>query len=333
MADVERRQQVLEVAMHCLRSAIESMERYGLDGCSAVGAEYQPRLERLRERLAPGATMDSLRETNETLDRDLREYAARAREYAKRETGQIKEILKALAGAAEGMVAHNNHYAKEFHAVGVRLDEISALEDPGALRNALNIQAGQLKSSVEAMTADSAAAASRIAGEMQVFEQRIREAQKLAATDPLTGLVNRREGERQLSERVEEGRPFCILLFDLDHFKSVNDRFGHLCGDQVLQRFSKLLRDRLRPSDVVCRWGGDEFLAILECSLRDAMTRAQQISAQLSGRQPYEIGGKEVRLEMKASAGVAEFHRGETLQQLFARADSLLYGAKANNRR
>jgi diguanylate cyclase (GGDEF)-like protein len=119
------------------------------------------------------------------------------------------------------------------------------------------------------------------------------------------------------------------MLFDLDRFKTVNDRYGHGAGDQLLRAFARRLRDQFRAEDLVCRWGGDEFLVILPCRIADAAARARQIADHLGGRYSVKCAGRELIVDVRASAGAAECEPGEIAEELFARADALLYECKA----
>jgi diguanylate cyclase (GGDEF)-like protein len=164
---------------------------------------------------------------------------------------------------------------------------------------------------------------------LQSFSARIQPQQgELAYLDPLTSVPNRREFDRQLAERLATDSDFCILLFDLDGFKSVNDSFGHLCGDEILRQLGARLSRQVRTSDFVCRWGGDEFAVILDCDLATAESRATKIAQWLSG--PYRVTsqGEELRIDVAISFGVAQRIPGETTEQLFHRVDESLYGKK-----
>ena len=151
-----------------------------------------------------------------------------------------------------------------------------------------------------------------------------------ACTDPLTGLANRRLLYDMLAKRIDEatryGRPFCVIIIDLDHFKQINDVHGHDVGDEVLREVSELLTDGLRQSDTVARWGGEEFLIMApEGRFDEAMRIAERCRRQLADRR---IAG----LQITASFGVAEYVPGETLSQVVQRADEALYRAKEEGR-
>jgi len=155
-----------------------------------------------------------------------------------------------------------------------------------------------------------------------------------AIRDPLTGLFNRGYLEetliRELARAERDGTPVSVIMMDLDHFKYVNDIYGHAAGDLVLQAFGKLLRQQSRVSDCVCRYGGEEFLALLPGMPLDvAIRRSEQWrSAVEAMRVTYE--GKEV--EVTVSIGIAIFERGSNKEELLKSADKALYAAKDKGR-
>lgn len=159
-------------------------------------------------------------------------------------------------------------------------------------------------------------------------EQALREA---ASLDPLTGLQNRRGGEGLLERAYigmrESGVPFSVIVADVDHFKAINDTWGHSVGDQVLESVSRLLRASVRATDGVVRWGGEEFLVILpHCDLRAATDQAERIRARLE-RTPQPQAGR-----VTLSLGVAQLGAEETVSHLIERADRALYQAKRQGR-
>ena len=157
--------------------------------------------------------------------------------------------------------------------------------------------------------------------------RRYREARQLAETDALTGFFNQRyfhETLRREALRAQRyDRRLALLILDLDDFKTVNDRIGHLAGDAVLAQVAERLRNEIRSVDVGCRVGGDEFAVIMpESTTEDASQLFQRMHEAVSTMSTP--GGGKVRI----SAGIAELHHGETAAGLFERADSALYRAK-----
>ncbi len=155
-----------------------------------------------------------------------------------------------------------------------------------------------------------------------------------ATRDALTGLVNRRVLATQLRQQVTQydGRPLSLLIFDLDLFKRINDTWGHTAGDRVLQVFADILRRHCRKSDLVGRFGGEEFLAILPgTALEEAREVAENIRRDCSLTQ-IKVEGAEQPIQFTTSIGVAERHPGEAADALLSRVDEGLYRAKTAGR-
>jgi diguanylate cyclase (GGDEF)-like protein len=157
--------------------------------------------------------------------------------------------------------------------------------------------------------------------------RRFREARRLADLDALTGLHNRRYFHETLSRECARAhryeRKLSLIVFDLDDFKEINDRIGHLAGDTVLAEAAERVRDVVRTADIACRVGGDEFAVILpESALNDADQLYRRIQNAISSR-PLGQGGK-----LFLSAGVAELRAEDDPVAFFQRADDALYRAK-----
>lgn len=155
--------------------------------------------------------------------------------------------------------------------------------------------------------------------------------QRLATTDRLTGAWNRRHFEQQVELAValarRHGTPLSLLLFDIDHFKSVNDRFGHLAGDRVLVEVCAKVRASLRKSDILARWGGEEFVVMLpHCALSGAVHLAEKLRRLLESAPVEGVG------VVTASFGVSQFAPQETVGECLRRVDSALYAAKSAGR-
>jgi diguanylate cyclase (GGDEF)-like protein len=165
-------------------------------------------------------------------------------------------------------------------------------------------------------------------------KERIALGHKTAAmTDPLTGLFNRRAffelGRQMIAQQARSRGPVSVLAFDLDHFKSINDRFGHAVGDDALRTFAATASGSMRATDIIGRIGGEEFVAILVGSATDAAMVAERVRA------AFEVAAVEIsshRMNATVSIGVATAAGAIELEALLAHADVALYRAKANGR-
>lgn len=157
----------------------------------------------------------------------------------------------------------------------------------------------------------------------------------MAERDELTGLHNRRymietlDSEKSRVDRSADGA-FCVCLIDMDHFKRINDTFGHAYGDIVLRNFARIAEDCIRGADMLGRWGGEEFLLVLpQTSVELAEACMQRVQAELA-RTAYEGLPRELRITI--SAGIAEYRAGGTIKELLDQADQALYRAKRYGR-
>ena len=158
--------------------------------------------------------------------------------------------------------------------------------------------------------------------------------EKMAITDKLTGAYNRYAFDIVINSILKDIQRkkfiLSVILFDIDYFKKVNDEFGHLAGDAVIKNIVKISMNTIRESDVLCRWGGEEFLILLkECSLDDAYEISEKIRKTIR-RTPIVYEGKKIFSTI--SLGVSQYHPSEKKDSLISRVDKLLYTAKQNGR-
>lgn len=152
-----------------------------------------------------------------------------------------------------------------------------------------------------------------------------------ASTDPLTGLPNRLFLDQTLEAEVARARrhafPMAVMILDIDHFKHINDRYGHQAGDRVLRELAQLLQQHKRRSDCIARWGGEEFVLVApHTDLRLALVIGDRLRMRVEGHQ-FSVSD-----QLSISMGVTEYRSPESVESLMSRADKALYHAKENGR-
>ena len=156
-------------------------------------------------------------------------------------------------------------------------------------------------------------------------------------TDPLTGLGNRKYFDRSIEAAVAaalaSGEPLSLLMFDIDHFKSFNDSYGHLTGDQVLRLVGMSLKQTIKGQDITARYGGEEFAVVLpNTGLRQALTVADHIRRAVMAKELKKKSTGEILGRVTISVGVSLLKAGDDTDSLIERADACLYAAKRNGR-
>ncbi len=159
-------------------------------------------------------------------------------------------------------------------------------------------------------------------------------AEYLARIDPLTGLLNRRalieQGERLRAAAQRHRRPLALIIFDLDHFKFINDLHGHAVGDEVLKETASLLQRLCRRDDLAARWGGEEFILLLpDTDISAAINLAERLREQLQQR---KLWAGDAQIELRASFGLAALSEQSSIDALIVQADKFLYQAKQGGR-
>jgi diguanylate cyclase len=173
--------------------------------------------------------------------------------------------------------------------------------------------------------------------EISNLQQSLEAIRAESLTDPLTGLGNRKYFDRSIETAVQnalaDGEPLSLLMFDIDHFKSFNDSYGHLTGDQVLRLVGMSLRQTIKGQDITARYGGEEFAVVLpSTALRQALTVADHIRRAVMAKELKKKSTGEILGRVTISVGVSMLKPGDDTDSLIERADACLYAAKRNGR-
>jgi diguanylate cyclase (GGDEF)-like protein len=285
-------------------------------------------LGELAERLQKDATPAIIEDSGNRFELELGRWADAVIEDLQKKTIDVKETMLTLAAAAERITQRDTVNSTRFGELTVRLQSIARLEDISAIRQQLTASALDLKANVQRMEEEGRATVRHLQTQIEIYRAQASESDRRASTDQLTGVKNRRGLELALESRRERQAPFSLILLDLNGFKEINDKHGHLAGDELLKLFAGELREQFRPADVVGRWGGDEFIVITDAPPGELEAFLNRVRRWVLGK--YKVRTPNGILEIKADAaiGVAAWDLREDADRLLARADSQMYADK-----
>lgn len=321
-------EELFRTTLESYRSVLTVMGESGAEACPAVGSKLRERLARLQEELTAQSEPDALQETGRKVETELSQWGSGAADYFKQRTSEVKELMMILARTEEVTGERDQRYTRQLQEFTGRLQSIADLQELAEIRDSLVRSAIDLKACASAMAEESQKSLARLRQDVTVYQARLDDAERLAGQDSLTGLDNRRRVESAIECRIGWRQPFSVLLLDLNGFKKLNDTYGHLAADEVLQQFAGELKAALRGSDVVGRWGGDEFMVVLDAGLEAARGQQGRIARWVLGDYTIRVGAASRKVAVSAAIGAAEWEPGDTLRSLLDRADAAMYRDK-----
>ena len=323
----------LNTAISCYRSALADMGRSGYRACPTYGAGLQRALSHVEKKLASKVTTGALQEANREVSEQLGKWGEQTAEHLKGKAEEVKGLLMVLACTAESMGERDQRYTSQLQQFTSRLTKVADLEDLTQIRSSLMRTAIELKTCVDRMEQDSQEVIAQLKSKVSTYEDKLKETEELALRDAMTGLPNRLYLERRMEWRVENEQPFSVLFIDLNDFKKVNDQYGHMTGDALLKQFAGELRTNVRPGDQVGRWGGDEFVVLLDCDRAGAAVMIDRLRRWVFGSYTVIIGPEKLKavVRVRGSIGSAEWVSGESIQSLIERADRGMYREKGGS--
>jgi diguanylate cyclase len=240
----------------------------------------------------------------------------------------IESLVAVVKATVDSLVTGHVASAAALGESTERLEKLQAVPDFDELRKRLADEVTTLREIAKERDREHERTVAVLRDQLNTAEQELCLARAEALVDPLTEVVNRRGFDAALAERIRTLEPestLVLALFDVDYFKGMNDRYGHMTGDAVLRHVAMTIRGAVRQDDVVARIGGDEFALLANgLTLAQAEPRLRAILAKIATE---AVGADEVLVSV--SSGVAEYSAGDTAQTLVSRADGALNDAKA----
>lgn len=317
------------VLMQAYCAALLDAGNASQDACPALGNGLKQQMQQIIQSMAGEIPRETIGAAQAAVQENLVAWGRQTAQHYQQKTAEVKEILLVMAHAAESVGERDQRAAENLTQFTTNLRSIANLEDLSQIRASIEKSAVELKTSIDRMTAEGTAAIEQLRAEVSVYQTKLEEAEQIASSDSLTGLRSRLCVESHIEQRIALGTPFCLAIIDIDRFKHVNDEYGHVVGDELLIQFSGELKSACRATDVVGRWGGDEFIILLDGGLEEAEGHAERLSKWICGN--YNLGEKSnpIKLNVEASIGLAEHQPPESLKELLSRADALMYERKA----
>jgi diguanylate cyclase (GGDEF)-like protein len=322
-------QALLPLTVAAYRSALVEMGNCGLDACPALGEELSKGLGKLGEKLDGEVTAQLVGETASGVRKQLESWGRRTALHYREKTGEVREMLLSMARTAESVGQRDERCASQIAEVTTRLKKIANLEDLTEIRASIEQSAVDLKTSIDRMAAEGKVAIAGLRAEVLNYQEKLEKAEQIASRDALTGVWSRLRMEGRIERSLREKAAFSVAIIDIDGFKQVNDEHGHLVGDELLKQFAAELQSACRSTEVIGRWGGDEFILLLDLGLCEAKAQTDRLREWVCGNYTVqgESGPKKLRVE--ASIGLAERLPKESVKALVDRADAAMYREKA----
>ncbi len=252
----------------------------------------------------------------------------------------IKKIRKELGNVLESLLTHIIDAGGELTRFGTMINDYSRKLRSDLDAESVRAIVDDILSETEVIRHSSLILKERIISSTREIENLRRDLDKVreeAWTDMLTGLKNRRYltnlFEQESGHASETGKPLSLIMIDIDHFKHINDIYGHIMGDQVLKTAAAMIRNCVKGRDTVIRFGGEEFVVILpDTPLKGAVILAEQICAYFKNMNWKRKDTGETIGRICVSIGVSQYRKGEPLEMILHRADSALYLSKTTGR-
>ncbi len=327
--DEPETEELVSVAMDAYGSTLIEMGNCSLEACPGVGDDLKRNLCAVKTGLSTAMSCEALAAADSCVREQLRNWGRCTAKHFQQRACEVKELLLVMARTAESVSARDQRCAGQMSDVTERLKAIATLDDLTEIRASIEKSATELKSSIDRMTAEGKATLDQLQGQLATYQSKLEVAEEIASRDSLTGLSSRLYVEGQIENRISAGSPLCVAVIDIDGFKKVNDEHGHLTGDELLKQFSVEMRSACRNTDVIGRWGGDEFILVFDCGLAEAEAQVARLRKWICGN--YTVKGKagDLKLRVDASIGLAARQDAEGMNELVARADAAMYEQKS----
>lgn len=336
--ELERSRERAEFLLHAVRALLYIAREFSLDLPDIDTEGYRKRIDELTKRLTGEEPSAALAKAFEGDKAAFLEFAGQEKKFLIDREKELKNIIELLRKGMSEILGDNQDFSSKVYEQNLRIEQVAGLEDMRKIKETLKTEVSQMKQVVQMKQERDQARMTKLTEEITVLKSDLARVKDSASTDPLTGALNRLAFDSIVKSLVERYHvtsiPFSMLMCDLDHFKKINDSYGHQVGDRVLMAFVAECKNLFRKDDVIARYGGEEFVVILpRASLRNAVKRAKVLCKAVAARQ-YLVDPERPneKLSFTASVGVSALRGSDTVETIIKRADKALYEAKRTGR-
>lgn len=309
------------ILLSTYRALLADIAECGESICPVLSTELKSSLARIDEELSQHSDARQIVRVRNTVYDLLQDWGKKTAQHYLDKAGELKGLLLVMARTAESLEQKRDRCVHQLESVTAQLQSIAGLDDLSKMRATLAESALDLKHSIDQMSAESRSVIDHLRAEVMTYRARLEKAEHLASCDALTGLGTRLWVKSKMQERIQSRSCFSVLMIDIKAFRRVNDEFGRMVGDLLLQEFARELHAFCPFSNLVSRWSGNTFLVVLDAAPGAAIEQAERLRAWLSNRQyavPGRPGHASVRLD--SAIGFAVSREGDTLQDILGRA-------------
>lgn len=236
----------------------------------------------------------------------------------------LQDVVTSVATALKVFSDGGRRHQTNLSRMADDFEALSHTEDMAALRKSLKVHVAKLREAAEEVRRDSEQSALKLDSQLQTFQKRLETARKESGIDSLTGLGNRREAEREMRGLGKRAEPVCVLLFDIEGFGAINQRYGTLFGDKLLRAFVHRVRDQFsQDDDSLFRWGADEFLVVADGILAKRIGQYRSLCTAFAREPKYFArldGPSQVALAAPVACGGTQYSSGDSADALYGRA-------------
>ncbi len=299
-----------------LRAVVESVAEHAPRATRELLEEHRKHLKKLSGELTSAPSCEVLTGARDRLDQELKLYGKKVDQHIRRQERDAKEIMAIVAMMAESMASREKKYGVRFRGIARNLNLLATATDLAEIRRKLGEQVAQMDQYVDDMQRDTQDAVARLQQEMP---KRGLGPCAEEGSDAVTSLLGRKEAQALIEARTKIGLRFCVAHFFLRRFPEIGETWGPGAAEAVLREFARRLLELFRSSDVVCRWGEDEFVAIADARLPELAGRAAEMEKRLSGTYLVVVRGERLQIQVACGLGIAEHIPPETADQMLAR--------------